>query len=145
MIRRRKQLGPKPLTLAVLFLGVGVAIYGILAVIASVPTVAQMQMKRQRDLLSGKLELYKEAMGHYPTEEEGGLKALLVKPPNADSALQEAWKGPYIEERMLRDPWNNPILYKINPPQDSGTGSSFKLWFVGPAGVDRAEGGIEKW
>ena len=55
------------------------------------------------------LERYQLDIGHYPTEEEGGLKALLEKPDfGTDESLGEKWAGPYIRE-MPKDAWGRDI------------------------------------
>jgi general secretion pathway protein G len=52
------------------------------------------------------LKLYELDNGHYPSDEDGGLDALSVKPASATN-----WKGPYLEKKPL-DPWARPYKYK---------------------------------
>lgn len=61
--------------------------------------------------------------GRYPTTGEG-LQALLTPP----AGLKATWKGPYIMH-LVRDPWNNPIIYKF---PSSRAKISFDLISLGP-------------
>src|SRR5436309_7770923 len=42
------------------------------------------------------LDTYRLNVGHYPTEQEGGLDALLKKPQFENEKLGEKWNGPYL-------------------------------------------------
>ncbi len=50
------------------------------------------------------LQLYKVQVNHYPTTEQG-LAALVSNPG------EKAWRGPYMEEKQLKDPWTTPYDY----------------------------------
>jgi len=81
------------------------------------------------------LSLYNNDIGHYPTEEEGGLRALCIKPDFSDEKTAEKWNGPYLEEEP-RDAWGNNLNYQLTP---FGTlenqHSPYKLWSNGPDGM----------
>src|SRR5436190_19219171 len=60
------------------------------------------------------LDTYRLNLGRYPTEQEGGLNALLVKPNYENPRLGEKWQGPYIKPgTRLEDPWGNKIHYEL--------------------------------
>src|SRR6476620_7459894 len=42
------------------------------------------------------LDTYRLNIGHYPTEQEGGLDALLRKPTFENERLGDKWQGPYV-------------------------------------------------
>jgi general secretion pathway protein G len=86
------------------------------------------------------LDMYRLNLGHYPSEEEGGLKALLVKPTFENEKLGEKWQGPYLKPgTKLQDPWGHDIVYE---PQDLKAMTDdktkvrlpYKLYSVGPDG-----------
>ncbi len=82
--------------------------------------------------LDGKLKLYQTHIGHYPTESEGGLKALMVKPNFEDEKAGEKWRGPYAQQQELVDSWGNEIHYEpAEPGQQVAPGVDFKLWSNG--------------
>src|ERR1051325_3207066 len=47
--------------------------------------------------VSTALDTYRLNLGHYPTEQEGGVDALLVKPNFENERMAERWKGPYLK------------------------------------------------
>ncbi len=75
--------------------------------------------------LEGAINLYQKDLQHYPPQEEG-LTALL-------KSDEEAWKGPYIEESLLIDPWGNPYQYELNDVH----------FFLFTRGEDGLQGGNE--
>ena len=72
--------------------------------------------------------------GRFPSQSEG-LEALIKQP----SGLADKWKGPYIRENELLDPWGNPFEYVI-PGKEKPNGydiiSRGKDGKVGGAGDD---------
>ena len=59
------------------------------------------------------LDTYRLNMGHYPTEEEGGLNALAKKPTFENERMADKWQGPYLKPgTVLEDPWGNTIRYE---------------------------------
>ncbi len=69
------------------------------------------------------LKFYKLDTGRFPSDEDGGLKALMTKPGST-----EKWKGPYLEKEA-KDPWGRPYLYK---PRGERNRNGFDLWSTGP-------------
>lgn len=53
------------------------------------------------------LQLYRVNVNRYPTTEEG-LQALISNPG------KPGWRGPYLEENKLNDPWNQPYDYRCS-------------------------------
>jgi len=92
-------------------------------------TTASTQVK----LLRGAIENVRLDVGRYPTAEEG--LALLSKPP-ADPALASRWRGPYLEDAVPLDPWNNPYQYSL-PGQE---GHGFALYSLGADGQRGGDG-----
>ncbi|MCD6303776.1 MAG: type II secretion system major pseudopilin GspG [Planctomycetes bacterium] len=116
-------------------------VVAILVLLAGVTIVAvsgtgeKTKIKLVRPLLaqvSDALERYKLDIGSYPTEEEGGLKALRVRPEYSDEKLTDKWAGPYLKSDPI-DPWGNPISYQLTEPgTDEAQQVPFKLWSFGP-------------
>jgi general secretion pathway protein G len=105
---------------------------------AKTPADVQVDIaKTQMAMISNALGLYTANIGHDPTEEEGGLKALVTRPAFSDEKMAANWRGPYIREGGLLDPWSNPWHYELVPQGKSDlTGPSYKLWSAGPDGKD---------
>ena len=89
------------------------------------------------DQVGNALEMYRLNLGRYPSEDEGGLGALLVKPNYDNEKLGEKWQGPYLKAGVkLEDPWGNKIRYEPvdRSIADNKTASPYKLYSVGPDG-----------
>lgn len=89
--------------------------------------------------VSSALDTYRLNMGHYPTEEEGGIDALMTKPTFENERMAERWKGPYLKPgTRLEDPWGHKLVYEAvdRSAEGSDTKSSlpYKLYSVGPDG-----------
>jgi len=80
-------------------------------------------------VIGGKLDLYKLDVGKYPTSSEG-LKALIQNPGSVSN-----WNGPYLQEKQLKDPWNNDFLYA-----SPGQKGPYELKSLGADGKDGGEG-----
>ena len=86
------------------------------------------------------LTTYRLNVGHYPTEQEGGLEALLKKPQFENEKLGEKWAGPYLKPgTTLDDPWGNKIRYELvdattTSENEQKGGLPYKLYSVGPDG-----------
>lgn len=76
---------------------------------------------------SANLKEYKYKNGNYPSTEQG-LREL---------TKNDAGQTPYMDERMLKDPWGNPVVYKLIDP-DKYTLKSF-----GPDGKEGTADDIE--
>ncbi len=83
------------------------------------------------------LDTYRMNVGHYPTEDEGGLGALLAKPQFENEQLGERWQGPYLKPgTKLLDAWGKQVTYDT---QNAGTGGQtnaipYRLFSLGPDG-----------
>ena len=85
------------------------------------------------------LDMYRLNIGHFPTEQDGGLNALVTKPNFENQKLGEKWQGPYLKPgTRLEDPWGHPIHYEVvdksTMTDDKKTGLPYKLYSVGPDG-----------
>ena len=68
-----------------------------------------------------------------PTTDEG-LEVLFAKPSDPDVARN--WRGPYIRNRSaLADGWGNELRYE-GPTSGDSAGPPYRLWSLGPDGVD---------
>ncbi|GEA09459.1 type II secretion system protein GspG [Alteromonas sp. KUL42] len=79
---------------------------------------AETQVK----MLKMALQTYRLDVGQYPPSLEG-----LRTAPNE---AKQYWDGPYLEEGVPLDPWNNDYIYEINGKADHG----FYLYSYGADG-----------
>lgn len=96
--------------------------------------------------ISTALDTYRLNIGHYPTEDEGGINALLVKPTFENERLAQKWQGPYLKPgTKLEDPWGNAIRYEVvdRTLEESKTGPPYKLYSVGPDGQQDTDDDIK--
>lgn len=86
------------------------------------------------------LNTYRLNIGHYPTENEGGLGALLVKPTYENERLGEKWQGPYLKPgTKLEDAWGHPLIYQLSDTtattgKEASSASPYTLSSSGPDG-----------
>ncbi len=83
-------------------------------------------------VIEGKVNEFQVDCGRYPTAQEG-LRAL-VQPP---SDVAEAWRGPYVKEKDILDPWGTEFIYRY-PAREN---FDFDLLTYG---ADGQEGGEEE-
>jgi type II secretion system protein G len=91
------------------------------------------QTRKSLSEIEAALNRYQDDIGHPPTIDEGGLRALLRKPQ--DPQVASKWKGPYLTgspEEMPLDPWGGELNYK---PLPSPGGTPYRLWSNGPDGL----------
>lgn len=87
--------------------------------------------------VSTALDTYRLNLGRYPSEQEGGLNALLTKPNFENPRLGDKWQGPYLKPgTTLEDPWGNKLRYELvdRTMEDNKSGPPYKLYSVGPDG-----------
>lgn len=84
-------------------------------------------------MLRGAVETYRLEVGRLPAADEG--LAVLYTPP-ADERLKARWRGPYLDEQVPLDPWDNPYVYSI----PGANGMPFALYSLGADGVRGGEG-----
>lgn len=82
----------------------------------------------QVKMLKMALQTYRLDVGQFPVS----LKHLSVPPESG----AQFWRGPYLEENMPLDPWNNPYQYKV----DNNARQGFYLYSFG---ADGKSGGDE--
>ena len=81
-------------------------------------------------MLRGALQTYRLDVGNYPNSEQG-LNALIKNPGDVRS-----WQGPYLEDQIPKDPWENAYVYKS--PVDNLQG--FALYSLGADGKEGGDG-----
>ena len=92
------------------------------------------------------LDTYRLNIGSYPTEEQGGLGALLVKPTFENEKLGDKWQGPYLKPgTKLEDAWGNKIRYELadKTVQTDPGAPDYKLYSVGPDGIPDTDDDIK--
>ncbi len=80
------------------------------------------QAKLAQGVISQSLQMYRIHNNKYPTTDQG-LKALVAN-PGGDAK----WRGPYIEENKLKDPWDGDFTYDSD-------GRDYKIISPGPDGT----------
>lgn len=83
------------------------------------------------------LSLYKVNLGTYPTEDEGGLNALLRRPEYEDERRGERWSGPYLTlGATVDDAWGHMLRYEVIDKSllENSDGPDYRLFSVGPDG-----------
>jgi len=98
--------------------------------------------------VSEALDHYRLNMGRYPTEQDGGLNALVTKPNFDNTRLAEKWQGPYLKPgTRLDDAWGHPIRYEVvdksTSTDDKKSGPPYKLYSVGTDGQPDTEDDIK--
>jgi general secretion pathway protein G len=92
------------------------------------------------------LDTYRLNLGHYPTEDEGGINALLTKPTFENERMGERWQGPYLKPgTKVEDPWGHKIEYQVvdrTMAEDAKTALPYKLFSIGPDGQPDTEDDI---
>ena len=84
---------------------------------------AETQVK----MLKMALQTYRLDVGRYPPS-LAGLRT-------APSDVKQFWDGPYLEEEIPMDPWNNSYVYEVNAEGDHG----FYLFSYGADGQPDGE------
>ena len=98
--------------------------------------------KATLETVANALDTYHLHIGHYPTEEEGNLDALRIKPAFDNEQLAEKWAGPYLKKAPV-DAWSNPLNYEVQTAtSDDAPAPPFRLWSSGPDGVSDTEDDI---
>jgi general secretion pathway protein G len=131
-----------------------IAILGVLAgvfvfTIGGRPDKAKVDVTTiQVNDIASRLEEYKMAINEYPSEEQGGLAALIDEPTFDDESLTGKWAGPYIKRKQLKDAWGTELSYEV---QDEERGDTTRqvvhVWSFGPNKQDDSGEGddIKSW
>jgi len=127
------------------------AIIGMLASVAIVALVGTREgakkdtTKALVQSVANALDFYNMHIGHYPSEEEGGLQALLTKPAFDSEALAEKWRGPYLKQEPV-DSWGNKLNYQLNQAGTTDAAQQpYRLWSNGADGMDGTEDDIKNY
>ena len=91
--------------------------------------------------VKGSLDNYRLNIGHYPTEEEGGLLGLVQKPDFENEKLGAKWHGPYVKVgTTFGDAWSNTLVYGPADPEFMQAGDPpYRLYSKGPDGLEGTE------
>ncbi len=138
VFRKEDRKSEKGFTLIELI--VVIVILGLLAAVVGPKIAGKLQQSKDKiakiqiTQLEGALQYYSFEVGRYPTTAEG-LDALVHNPGNT-----EAWKGPYLEKELPKDPWGKPYQYR-----SPGLHGEFDLFSVGADGIEGTEDDICSW
>ena len=129
-------------------------VIGIIMALMAAAVVAYMPQQKGARINTTKIaleevgnaiEMYNTNIGHYPSDQEGGLEALRTKPSFENEATGQNWHGPYLKKEPL-DAWGNKFRYTLS---QSGTSDAdltpFKLESNGPDGMEGTEDDIKNW
>ncbi|OGV77250.1 MAG: type II secretion system protein GspG [Lentisphaerae bacterium RIFOXYB12_FULL_65_16] len=117
-----------------------VIILGILATVVAVKLTGRTQDARINAAQSAianfgtALDAYEMDNGAYPTTQQG-LQALLEEP----NPKPIKWKGPYLQQGKLTDPWGNAYVYKAGADALHNK-NSYDLYSFGVNGTDNQGG-----
>lgn len=85
---------------------------------------AETQVK----MLKMALQTYRLDVGSYPKS--------LYDLRSAPAEANDYWRGPYLDESLPKDPWNQEYQYRLDPKADQG-------FYLYSFGIDGVEGGEE--
>ena len=93
--------------------------------------------KAEISIIDGALDQYEQAVGKYPSNEQG-LRALIEAPSDA-----RGWAGPYLKRNDVpQDPWKRDYIYRF-PATHNKTGPD--LFSVGADGQEGTADDIDNW
>jgi len=81
-------------------------------------------------VLESKVVEFQADCGRFPTNQEG-LRALLRAPAD----VRDNWKGPYVKEKDIIDPWGRPLEYRCPGRRNA----DFDLYTLGADGQEGGE------
>ncbi|CAN5232308.1 GspG family T2SS major pseudopilin variant ExeG [soil metagenome] len=138
LINRRARKGGFTLVELLLVL----VILGVLAAIVIPKFSGRTQQAKetaattQISSLSTALNAFEVDNGYYP-QGAGGLDELMTK-----SAAATNWRGPYLQQSIVNDPWGNPYVYE-SPGKHNTT--SYDFYSTGPDGRAGTDDDINNW
>ena len=95
--------------------------------------------KTQINAFHTPLEAYRLDLKSFPTSSQG-LQALRTIP--ADLASPTRWQGPYLDNEIPLDPWDNEYRYEYPGKRQADRPD---IWSLGPDGADGTEDDIGNW
>lgn len=90
---------------------------------------AEVQIK----MFKGSLETFRLDVGRFPTQAEG---LLVLNQAPTEELARAHWRGPYLDQDVPLDPWNNPYLYSL----PGANGQPFALYSLGGDNKHGGEG-----
>jgi len=142
--KRRRGLTLIEVLAVLLILGL-LATIGIVALTGTQEQAKEDITKVRLKEVATALDLYHNAIGHYPTEAEGGLDALRTKPTFDNERLAEKWRRPFLKQEPL-DAWDNPLNYEVADLTEEDTSTPpYRLWSNGADGQDGTDDDISYW
>jgi general secretion pathway protein G len=122
-----------------------VTIIGILAALivprflSRVGGAKQAVAMQKIGVLEAKIVEFQVDCGRYPTPNEG-LRALVTPP----SDVRDHWKGPYVKEKDILDPWDTEFLYRC-PGRHNADFDLFTYGADGREGGEEEDADIGNW
>jgi general secretion pathway protein G len=97
--------------------------------------------------IRGWLEDYKRKFNTYPSEDQGGLEALVKKPAFDNPDFDKAWRPYTTNPDDLKDEWGKEFRYEVVDDDSSGvTIKVVHLTSGGPDGdLDTDEDNVKSW
>ena len=94
------------------------------------------------------LDTYRLNLGRYPSEQDGGLDALMKKPNFENPKLGEKWQGPYLKPGIsIDDAWGHKLRYELVDRTvetiSGASGPPYKLYSVGPDGQPETDDDVK--
>lgn len=138
MVRRTSQAGFT--LIEVLLVLVIILMLASAVVVFVMPEREGAQRNATRVQLDGivqALERFALGVGQYPTEEMGGLQALVERPEFENERLADRWNGPYVRRGTdFVDVWGFDLIYERQDADAAaeGNGPGYLLFSVGPDG-----------
>ncbi len=99
----------------------------------AVDKARQVSARSQIETLSLALNAYALDCDQYPSKEQG-LEGLWTRPVVAP--LPAGWNGPYVNRKIIVDPWGHPYEYAVPGPH----GLPFSIRSFGADGQEGGEG-----
>ncbi len=89
--------------------------------------------RAQFDQIDSAMKRFRMDMKRYPSDDEG-IAVLWNKELLEDDEDATAWKGPYMEDAVSTDRWNNELLYRF--PSELVEETKYDLVSIGPDGEE---------
>ena len=131
--RRHTEIARRGFTLIELLIVIAILLaIGGLVVVNLIPRGEQAKADLQLvqfDQVDGALKQFRLDLNRWPTEEEG-LAALWDRDAMEDEEDFDRWRGPYMEDKLLKDQWGNELVYRY--PGEIRSESFYDIISPGP-------------